>query len=610
MAAGRGGGARGRVTGRARRRRGRGALRAADRRRRAPPASRSSRSSPASSASAPHGWRALQLVVEQAHAQRAARPRRRQARRHRRLRRRLRARRCAGATPTPFGAVAGLGADAFTASPYMGVDSLRVACSVARGRASSSSCGRRTRARPTSRTCAPRAASACGSASRGSSTALGAPWAPPAALHDVGAVVGATAPEHLARARELMPRTPFLLPGIGAQGGRVEDLAPAFAAGPRRRAGHRVALDRRAPTSTTAASRPSARPPRGRAAAGAGLVAWVIGPPRRALCSAQPMVNRRRRSIGRWLAPVALITCAVARVRRRGQHAAQGRTARRRAAPARSSTTTKTTSGKAAKKSKRRRAYVVKSGDTLSAISIKTGVTLAHDQAPEPQARRGHAPRRPAGQALAVTARDRRAAAALLAVALGLVLAVALARPASAPAAPPAIRAPAAILVEPATGDVVYQRQARRSRPVASTTKLMTALVTLEHAKLGQVVTTVPYHASPAESIIGLRAGERMTVADLLRGRAAGQRQRRGGDARRARRRLAERLRRAHEPPRPPAGADPHPLRQRDRARRPQQLLERRGPGQAHAHPAAQRVLPRRRPTSRARPCARAPTRG
>ncbi len=117
-----------------------------------------------------------------------------------------------------------------------------------------------------------------------------------------------------------------------------------------------------------------------------------------------------------------------------------------------------------------------------------------------------------------MTARDRRAAAALLAVALGLLLAVALARPASAPAAPPAIRAPAAILVEPATGDVVYQRQARRSRPVASTTKLMTALVTLEHAKLGQVVTTVPYHASPAESIIGLRAGERMTVADLLRG--------------------------------------------------------------------------------------------
>jgi orotidine-5'-phosphate decarboxylase len=50
-------------------------------------------------------------------------------------------------------------------------------------------------------------------------------------LADVGAVTGATAPEHLARMRELMPRTPFLLPGVGAQGGDVADLAPAFAPG-------------------------------------------------------------------------------------------------------------------------------------------------------------------------------------------------------------------------------------------------------------------------------------------------------------------------------------------------------------------------------------------
>ena len=60
-------------------------------------------------------------------------------------------------------------------------------------------------------------------------------------LSEIGAVVGATEPAHLARARELMPRTPFLLPGIGAQGGRVEDLAPAFAAG---RAGGLVSASR------------------------------------------------------------------------------------------------------------------------------------------------------------------------------------------------------------------------------------------------------------------------------------------------------------------------------------------------------------------------------
>jgi orotidine-5'-phosphate decarboxylase len=59
---------------------------------------------------------------------------------------------------------------------------------------------------------------------------LGKPGA--GGLADVGAVVGATAPEHLARARELMPHAIFLLPGVGAQGGRVEDLAPAFTPGP------------------------------------------------------------------------------------------------------------------------------------------------------------------------------------------------------------------------------------------------------------------------------------------------------------------------------------------------------------------------------------------
>jgi D-alanyl-D-alanine carboxypeptidase (penicillin-binding protein 5/6) len=97
-------------------------------------------------------------------------------------------------------------------------------------------------------------------------------------------------------------------------------------------------------------------------------------------------------------------------------------------------------------------------------------------------------------------------------------IAIVLAHAAPAPAAPPSIRAPAAILVEPATGDVVFQRQATKERPVASTTKLMTALVTLEHAKLSRVLTTVRYRGAPAESVIGLRAGERMTVADLLRG--------------------------------------------------------------------------------------------
>ena len=46
--------------------------------------------------------------------------------------------------------------------------------------------------------------------------------------HAVGAVVGATWPEELARLRKLLPNSWLLLPGVGAQGGKVTDLAAAF----------------------------------------------------------------------------------------------------------------------------------------------------------------------------------------------------------------------------------------------------------------------------------------------------------------------------------------------------------------------------------------------
>jgi orotidine-5'-phosphate decarboxylase len=51
-------------------------------------------------------------------------------------------------------------------------------------------------------------------------------------LSAVGAVVGATFPREVAEARELLPRSVLLLPGVGVQGGKPADLAAAFAAGP------------------------------------------------------------------------------------------------------------------------------------------------------------------------------------------------------------------------------------------------------------------------------------------------------------------------------------------------------------------------------------------
>jgi orotidine-5'-phosphate decarboxylase len=60
----------------------------------------------------------------------------------------------------------------------------------------------------------------------------GADFVGESGLSSVGAVVGATFPQEVAEARRLLPRSVLLLPGVGAQGARAEDLAGAFSVGP------------------------------------------------------------------------------------------------------------------------------------------------------------------------------------------------------------------------------------------------------------------------------------------------------------------------------------------------------------------------------------------
>ena len=139
-----------------------------------------------------------------------------------------------GATPTPFGQVAGLGADAFTANPLLGRDALAPLVDAARAVGAGAFLLVRTSNPGAGDVQDVPGADGAPLWERLAALVaeLGEPGVGPEGLADVGAVTGATAPEHLARMRELMPHAPFLLPGIGAQGGRVEDLAPAFAPGP------------------------------------------------------------------------------------------------------------------------------------------------------------------------------------------------------------------------------------------------------------------------------------------------------------------------------------------------------------------------------------------
>jgi len=143
-----------------------------------------------------------------------------------------------GSTATPWGEVAGLGADAVTVNPLMGADSLEplVAAAEAAGAGIFALV----------RTSNPGAADVLDAELAGGgqlhervaalvdgfADRLAGSDAHGSGLSGMGAVVGATEPRYIARLRELMPRSIFLLPGVGAQGGDAGALGPAFAAGP------------------------------------------------------------------------------------------------------------------------------------------------------------------------------------------------------------------------------------------------------------------------------------------------------------------------------------------------------------------------------------------
>jgi serine-type D-Ala-D-Ala carboxypeptidase (penicillin-binding protein 5/6) len=108
---------------------------------------------------------------------------------------------------------------------------------------------------------------------------------------------------------------------------------------------------------------------------------------------------------------------------------------------------------------------------------------------------------------------------ALGAVVVAAALLLGQAAPAGAQAgdAPPRVSdAEAALVVDGRNGDVLFAKRASERRSIASTTKLMTALLTLERSRPKAVFPAADYVAAPVESQIGLRPGERMRVSDLL----------------------------------------------------------------------------------------------
>jgi orotidine-5'-phosphate decarboxylase len=148
-----------------------------------------------------------------------------------------------GGADTPQGHLEGLGADLVTVNPLMGRDAIEPFIAAARETGAGVLALVRT-SNPGAADVEDLALEGGGSVWERLATIveeLGRDGIGESGLSDVGAVLGATAPGHLLRARELMPHAVFLLPGVGAQGGRVEELAPAFAPG---RAGGLVSASR------------------------------------------------------------------------------------------------------------------------------------------------------------------------------------------------------------------------------------------------------------------------------------------------------------------------------------------------------------------------------
>jgi orotidine-5'-phosphate decarboxylase len=137
-----------------------------------------------------------------------------------------------GETPTPWGPVAGLGADAFTANPLLGLDALEpLVAAAAETGAAVFALVRTSNPGAADVEDVPAPERPLHERLAGLVDGLAPRLAGSSGLSGMGAVVGATEPEHIARLRELMPHSIFLIPGVGAQGGRPELLGPAFAPG-------------------------------------------------------------------------------------------------------------------------------------------------------------------------------------------------------------------------------------------------------------------------------------------------------------------------------------------------------------------------------------------
>ena len=75
-----------------------------------------------------------------------------------------------------------------------------------------------------------------------------------------------------------------------------------------------------------------------------------------------------------------------------------------------------------------------------------------------------------------------------------------------------------ALIYDRASGKILYEKNGNKQTPMASTTKIMTAIVVLENANLKDTVIIDSKSAGVGGSRLGLKKNDKITVNDLLYG--------------------------------------------------------------------------------------------
>lgn len=82
----------------------------------------------------------------------------------------------------------------------------------------------------------------------------------------------------------------------------------------------------------------------------------------------------------------------------------------------------------------------------------------------------------------------------------------------------PTINSRAYVVIDRKTNTVLIGKNAHSKKKMASTTKIMTAIVIIENCNLNEIVTISKKAANTGGSRLGLKAGDKITVNDLLYG--------------------------------------------------------------------------------------------